>query len=95
MFHNRTSLIEPLAPPSALAPLSDTAMTNVLSRSPSSVMKSSTRPIWASAWDKKPAKHSMKRAATRWSSGASSSQAGTHGGRGDNRVPAGSRPICS
>ena len=47
------SLIEPSAPPSALAPLSETRMTRVLSRSPVSSRKSSSRPIWASVYDRK------------------------------------------
>ena len=42
------SLIVPSFPPSELAPLSDTSMTTVLSASPSSSMKSRSRPICAS-----------------------------------------------
>ena len=91
-FHRRTSLIDPMGPPSALAPLSDTAITRVLSHSPSWRMKSNTRPIWASACERNPAKHSMNRALTLWSSGANVSHAGTQSGRADVASPAGTDP---
>ncbi len=64
-FTSRTSLIEPVGPPSELAPLSDTTTTIVLSKSPTSERKPSTRPICSSACERKPAKHSMNRAATK------------------------------
>ena len=49
------SLRVPCSPPSALAPLSDTATTRVLSSSPIRSMKSSTLPMWWSVWVRKPA----------------------------------------
>ena len=89
------SLNEPLAPPSAEAPLSLMTMTIVFSDSPSSSMKSSRRVTCASVWVRKPAKTSMRRAASRCSSTLSVSQAGTHDGRPESWVPAGSRPEAS
>jgi hypothetical protein len=93
-FHMRASLIDPSMPPSALAPLSETSNTNVFARSPVSSRNSSRRPICASACERKPAKHSMKRADTRCSVAGRSSHAGTHDGRGDKRVDGGSSPIA-
>ncbi len=99
MLTIRMSLIDPSAPPSALAPLSETTQTTVLSSSARSRKKSSTRPICSSACDRKPAKHSMKRAATAWSRPLSES-AGRHPGRARRqrragaaagRLPAGGR----
>ena len=55
------SLKLPLAPPSALAPLSLMTITIVSSTSPSSSMKSSTRCTCASVWVRKPAKTSIIR----------------------------------
>ena len=56
------SLNEPLAPPSADAPLSLMTSTMVSSSSPSSSRKSSTRATCASVWVRKPAKTSIIRA---------------------------------
>ena len=44
-FMNIISLTEPSGPPSPLAPLSETSMIRVLSRSPMNSRKSSNRPI--------------------------------------------------
>ena len=88
----RTSLIDPVAPPSALAPLSETTTTIVLSRSPVSARNPSTRPICSSACERNPAKHSMNRAATARCGPARESQAGTQSGRGDSAVDGGTRP---
>ncbi len=44
MFQGRASLIEPVTPPSELAPLSESTNTSVLSSSPSSSRKSSSAP---------------------------------------------------
>src|SRR5215203_4431586 len=74
----RTSLMEPVTPPSELAPLSETRTTIVLSASPLASRCVSSRPIWSSVCDRNPAKHSMKRAATFWSSGSRSLDAGSH-----------------
>ncbi len=51
-FQGRTSLMEPVGPPSELAPLSDSTRTTVSSRSPSSSRWASRRPIWWSVWDR-------------------------------------------
>ena len=56
------SLNEPLAPPSADAPLSLITSTTVLSSSPSSVTKSRTRATCSSVWVRKPANTSIIRA---------------------------------
>jgi len=45
-FHGRTSFTDPVSPPSDDAPLSDTSITIVLSRSPVSASASSNRPSW-------------------------------------------------
>jgi len=87
--------MDPSGPPSALAPLSDTRTMTVLSRSFLSSRNATSRPIWASVCERNPAKHSMKRLATVRSVSPSSSHAGTHGGRGDRRVPGGITPKAS
>jgi len=65
---NRFSLTDPSGPPSPDAPLSETTMTNVLSRCPVSSRKSSSRPMWWSAWDRNPAYTSAIRPNSRCSS---------------------------
>ena len=59
LLKNCASLVVPVGPPSALAPLSETTMTIVLSRSPCSRRKSSRRPRWWSVWLRKPANTSI------------------------------------
>ena len=89
------SLNEPLAPPSADAPLSLMTRTMVLSVSPSSSTKSRTRATWASVWVRNPAYTSIIRAASRCSSALRVSQGGTHEGRSESCVPAGRSPEAS
>ena len=58
-------------------------------------MKARTRPICSSVYDKKAAKHSMKRSARARSRSSMLSQLGTHGGRGVRTVPSGTMPMAS
>jgi hypothetical protein len=45
VVENCSSLVVPVGPPSALAPLSETTMTSMLSNSPVSLRKASRRPM--------------------------------------------------
>ena len=53
--HPRGSTRFPVGPPSALAPLSDSTISRVLSSTPRVRKKATIRPIWASAWVRNPA----------------------------------------
>ena len=50
LLKNCASFVVPVGPPSALAPLSEMTITIVLSRTPCSRRKSSSRPRWWSVW---------------------------------------------
>ena len=71
------SFTEPFGPPSPEAPLSDTRTISVLSSSPLSSRWSSRRPIWWSAWLRKPAYTSAIRQNRRFSSSESESHGRT------------------
>ena len=69
LLKNWASFVVPVGPPSALAPLSEMTITIVLSRTPCSRRKSSSRPRWWSVWLRKPANTSIIRADSRRASG--------------------------
>ncbi len=69
-------------------------MISVLSNSPVSLRKSSSRPMWWSVWDRNPANTSIMRAASRRASGDSDSQTGTSGSSRDSSASAGMTPSC-
>ena len=92
LLKNWASLVVPPGPPSALAPLSEMTMTIVLSRTPCSRRKSSSRPRWWSVWLRKPANTSIIRAESRLASGDRDSHAGTSGSWRESSASGGRMP---
>ena len=62
LLKNWASLVVPVTPPSALAPLSEITMISVLSSWPMVRRNSMRRPMWWSVWLRNPANTSISRA---------------------------------